>query len=131
MKTPQYRSNLQQLLEQEKVRANVAFVTLLIVFVHFAIVVPISSPTFFCSLFSMQQKHRDLSGQAEQLHSVCQAHKDKIKGLFQAKLDEVRSAALLHRYITVNIMCPEKPNLFLICSYMINFNSLNYGLVLE
>lgn len=25
----------------------------------------------------------------EQLHSVCQSHKDKIKGLFQTKLDEV------------------------------------------
>uniref|UniRef100_A0A672IXH8 Histone-lysine N-methyltransferase, H3 lysine-79 specific n=1 Tax=Salarias fasciatus TaxID=181472 RepID=A0A672IXH8_SALFA len=58
MKTPQYRSNLQQLLEQEK------------------------------------QKHRDLSGQAEQLHSVCMSHKDKIKGLFQAKLDELGVKAL-------------------------------------
>ncbi|XP_054646019.1 histone-lysine N-methyltransferase, H3 lysine-79 specific isoform X2 [Dunckerocampus dactyliophorus] len=58
MKTPQYRSNLQQLLEQEK------------------------------------QKHRDLSGQAEQLHSICQAHKDKIKGLFQTKLDELGVKAL-------------------------------------
>ncbi|KAK9519085.1 hypothetical protein VZT92_021837 [Zoarces viviparus] len=58
MKTPQYRSNLQQLLEQEK------------------------------------QKHSDLSGQAEQLHSVCQSHKDKIKGLFQTKLDELGVKAL-------------------------------------
>ncbi|XP_017262810.1 histone-lysine N-methyltransferase, H3 lysine-79 specific isoform X2 [Kryptolebias marmoratus] len=58
MKTPQYRSNLQQLLEQEK------------------------------------QKHRDLSGQAEQLHLVCQSHKDKIKGLFQTKLDKLGVKAL-------------------------------------
>lgn len=58
MKTPQYRSNLQQLLEQEK------------------------------------QKHRDLSGQAEQLHAFCQSHKDKIKGLFQTKLDELGVKAL-------------------------------------
>nr|XP_015832760.2 histone-lysine N-methyltransferase, H3 lysine-79 specific isoform X3 [Nothobranchius furzeri] len=58
MKTPQYRTSLQQLLEQEK------------------------------------QKHRDLSGQAEQLHSVCQSHKDKIKGLFQIKLDELGVKAL-------------------------------------
>nr|XP_046248810.1 histone-lysine N-methyltransferase, H3 lysine-79 specific isoform X3 [Scatophagus argus] len=58
MRTTQYRSNLQQLLEQEK------------------------------------QKHRDLSGQAEQLHSVCQSHKDKIKGLFQTKLDELGVKAL-------------------------------------
>ncbi|KAJ4943337.1 hypothetical protein JOQ06_005840 [Pogonophryne albipinna] len=58
MKTPQYRSNLQELLEEEK------------------------------------QKHRDLSGQAEQLHSVCQTHKDKIKGLFQTKLDELGVKAL-------------------------------------
>ncbi|XP_030289469.1 histone-lysine N-methyltransferase, H3 lysine-79 specific [Sparus aurata] len=58
MKTPQYRSNLQQLLEQEK------------------------------------QKHRDLSGQAEQLHTVCQSQKDKIKGLFQTKLDELGVKAL-------------------------------------
>uniref|UniRef100_A0A3Q2YUS5 Histone-lysine N-methyltransferase, H3 lysine-79 specific n=1 Tax=Hippocampus comes TaxID=109280 RepID=A0A3Q2YUS5_HIPCM len=58
MKTPQYQSNLQQLLEQEK------------------------------------QKHRDLSMQAEQLHSICQSHKDKIKGLFQTKLDELGVKAL-------------------------------------
>uniref|UniRef100_A0A3B4ANB0 Histone-lysine N-methyltransferase, H3 lysine-79 specific n=1 Tax=Periophthalmus magnuspinnatus TaxID=409849 RepID=A0A3B4ANB0_9GOBI len=58
MKTPQYRSNLQQLLEQEK------------------------------------QKHRDLSGQAEQLQAVCQSHKEKIKGLFQMKLDELGVKAL-------------------------------------
>ncbi|XP_035997225.1 histone-lysine N-methyltransferase, H3 lysine-79 specific isoform X2 [Fundulus heteroclitus] len=58
MKTPQYRSNLQQLLEQEK------------------------------------EKHKDLSGQAEQLHLVCQSHKDKIKGLFQTKLDELGVKAL-------------------------------------
>uniref|UniRef100_A0A1A7XRL4 Histone-lysine N-methyltransferase, H3 lysine-79 specific n=1 Tax=Iconisemion striatum TaxID=60296 RepID=A0A1A7XRL4_9TELE len=58
MKTPQYHSTLQQLLEQEK------------------------------------QKHRDLSGQAEQLHSVCQSHKNKIKGLFQTKLDELGVKAL-------------------------------------
>ncbi|XP_049585226.1 histone-lysine N-methyltransferase, H3 lysine-79 specific isoform X1 [Syngnathus scovelli] len=58
MKTPQYQSNLQQLVEQEK------------------------------------QKHRDLSVQAEQLHSICQTHKDKIKGLFQNKLDELGVKAL-------------------------------------
>lgn len=39
----------------------------------------------------LQQKHRDLSGQAEQLHLVCQSHKDRIKSLFQTKLDEVCS----------------------------------------
>ncbi|XP_041913428.1 histone-lysine N-methyltransferase, H3 lysine-79 specific isoform X3 [Alosa sapidissima] len=58
MKTPQYRTNLQQLLEQEKVR------------------------------------HNELSGQAEQLLNVCQTHKDKIKGLFHAKLDELGVKAL-------------------------------------
>ncbi|XP_061538830.1 histone-lysine N-methyltransferase, H3 lysine-79 specific isoform X1 [Phycodurus eques] len=58
MKTPQYQSNLQQILEQEK------------------------------------QKHMDLSMQAEQLHSICQSHKDKIKGLFQTKLDELGVKAL-------------------------------------
>ncbi|XP_061681046.1 histone-lysine N-methyltransferase, H3 lysine-79 specific isoform X2 [Syngnathoides biaculeatus] len=58
MKTPQYQSNLQQILEQEK------------------------------------QKHRDLSMQAEHLHSICQSHKDKIKGLFQTKLDELGVKAL-------------------------------------
>ncbi|XP_034036113.1 LOW QUALITY PROTEIN: histone-lysine N-methyltransferase, H3 lysine-79 specific [Thalassophryne amazonica] len=58
MKTSQYRTNLQQLLEQQK------------------------------------QKHRDLSGQAEQLHSVCQSHKDKIKGLIQTKLDQLGVKAL-------------------------------------
>lgn len=46
MKTPQYRSNLQQLLEQEKVRADVAYVIM-----HFAIVVAISSAFFSCCFF--------------------------------------------------------------------------------
>ncbi|KAJ3599949.1 hypothetical protein NHX12_033901 [Muraenolepis orangiensis] len=58
MKTPQYRSNLQQLLEQEKL------------------------------------KQRELSGQAEQLHSVCESHREKIKRLFQTKLDELGVKAL-------------------------------------
>lgn len=114
--------------------------------------VPISSSAFFvlihhhsfisfmCSHFSIQQKHRDLSGQAEQLHSVCQAHKDKIKGLFQAKLDEVRFAALLHRCITESILCvlllhnkrsQKNLHVLLSCGYVINFISLNYGLVFE
>ncbi|KPP74698.1 histone-lysine N-methyltransferase, H3 lysine-79 specific-like, partial [Scleropages formosus] len=53
MKTPQYRANLQQVLEREK-----------------------------------------LSGQAEQLHSVCQTHKDKIKALVQSKLEELGVRAL-------------------------------------
>lgn len=39
MKTPQYRSNLQQLLEQEKVRLDIAVVIMLVVI--FAIVVAI------------------------------------------------------------------------------------------
>lgn len=39
MKTPQYRSNLQQLLEEEKVRANIAFVTLLTVLMHCVILI--------------------------------------------------------------------------------------------
>ncbi|XP_041705107.2 histone-lysine N-methyltransferase, H3 lysine-79 specific-like isoform X2 [Coregonus clupeaformis] len=58
MKTPQYRNNLQQVLEQEKL------------------------------------KHRELSGQAEQLQTVCQTHKEKIKGLFHTKLDELGVKAL-------------------------------------
>lgn len=57
-------------------------------------------PSYLYSCFPLclQQKHRDLSGQAEQLHSVCQSHKDKIKGLFQTKLDEVGTAILLPPY---------------------------------
>uniref|UniRef100_A0A673WRN1 Histone-lysine N-methyltransferase, H3 lysine-79 specific n=1 Tax=Salmo trutta TaxID=8032 RepID=A0A673WRN1_SALTR len=58
MKTPQYRNNLQQVLEQEKL------------------------------------KHRGLSGQAEHLQTVCQTHKEKIKGLFHTKLDELGVKAL-------------------------------------
>uniref|UniRef100_A0A8C9SUV8 Histone-lysine N-methyltransferase, H3 lysine-79 specific n=1 Tax=Scleropages formosus TaxID=113540 RepID=A0A8C9SUV8_SCLFO len=58
MKTPQYRANLQQVLEREKLR------------------------------------HSELSGQAEQLHSVCQTHKDKIKALVQSKLEELGVRAL-------------------------------------
>lgn len=154
MKTPQYRSNLQQLLEEEKVRANIAFVTLLTVLMHCFILITFChcgphllicifcshSSSFMCSHFSIQQKHRDLSGQAEQLHSVCQAHKDKIKGLFQAKLDEVRFAALLHPYIIKSILCvsllhnkrsQKNLHLLLSCGYVINFISLNYGLVFE
>ncbi|KAG5851326.1 hypothetical protein ANANG_G00092010 [Anguilla anguilla] len=53
MKTPQYRSNLQQCLEKEKLR------------------------------------HSELTGQVEQLYSVCQTHKEKIKALCQAKLEEL------------------------------------------
>uniref|UniRef100_A0A8C8C8L9 Histone-lysine N-methyltransferase, H3 lysine-79 specific n=1 Tax=Oncorhynchus tshawytscha TaxID=74940 RepID=A0A8C8C8L9_ONCTS len=58
MKTPQYRNNLQQVLEQEKL------------------------------------KHRGLSGQAEHLQTACQTHKEKIKGLFHHKLDELGVKAL-------------------------------------
>ena len=39
---------------------------------------------------SLQLKQRELSGQAENLHSVCESHREKIKRLFQTKLDEVR-----------------------------------------
>uniref|UniRef100_A0A8C8HJT9 Histone-lysine N-methyltransferase, H3 lysine-79 specific n=1 Tax=Oncorhynchus tshawytscha TaxID=74940 RepID=A0A8C8HJT9_ONCTS len=39
-------------------------------------------------------KHRELSGQAEQLQTVCQTHKEKIKGLFHTKLDELGVKAL-------------------------------------
>ena len=53
-----------------------------------------------CFPLSLQQKHRDLSGQAEQLHSVCQSHKDKIKGLFETKLDEVGTKYFIFLYIT-------------------------------
>lgn len=48
MKTPQYRSNLQQLLEQEKVRADIAFVTVadsLNALCHFNNVLPLWSPS--------------------------------------------------------------------------------------
>lgn len=80
MKTPQYRSNLQQLLEQEKVTSDDGRF-------HSGLFLRILGIT--SSLLLLQQKHRDLSGQVEQLHSVCQSHKDRIKGLFQTKLDEV------------------------------------------
>uniref|UniRef100_A0A8C7RXH5 Histone-lysine N-methyltransferase, H3 lysine-79 specific n=1 Tax=Oncorhynchus mykiss TaxID=8022 RepID=A0A8C7RXH5_ONCMY len=39
-------------------------------------------------------KHSELSGQAEQLQTVCQTHKEKIKGLFHTKLDELGVKAL-------------------------------------
>lgn len=82
MKTPQYRSNLQQLLEEEKVSSAPRCST-----DHHRWR---SIQAAFCpSGVVWQQKHRDLSGQAEQLHLVCQSHKDKIKSLFQTKLDEV------------------------------------------
>lgn len=143
MKTPQYRSNLQQLLEQEKVRADAAFGTLLTSLdapCHFCDVLqlcppPVSSPVLSAPFSSVQQKHRDLSGQAEQLHSVCQAHKDKIKGLFQAKLDEVRVLPLYCTVVSQSILCVSllhnkrrsQKNLrqLLICGYVIGFNSLD------
>uniref|UniRef100_A0A8C1Q7B4 Histone-lysine N-methyltransferase, H3 lysine-79 specific n=1 Tax=Cyprinus carpio TaxID=7962 RepID=A0A8C1Q7B4_CYPCA len=53
MKTPQYRTNLQQALEQEKLR------------------------------------HTELSGQAQQLLNACHAHKERIRDLFQSKLEEL------------------------------------------
>lgn len=94
MKTPQYRSNLQQLLEQEKVTSDDG---------------RLHSGPFLCilgitsSFLLLQQKHRDLSGQVEQLHSVCQSHKDRIKGLFQTKLDEVgvMTGCNKHTFLTV------------------------------
>uniref|UniRef100_A0A8C2DCA0 Histone-lysine N-methyltransferase, H3 lysine-79 specific n=1 Tax=Cyprinus carpio TaxID=7962 RepID=A0A8C2DCA0_CYPCA len=53
MTTPQYRANLQQALEQEKLR------------------------------------HTELSGQAQQLLNTCHAHKERIRDLFQSKLEEL------------------------------------------
>uniref|UniRef100_A0A672JT60 Histone-lysine N-methyltransferase, H3 lysine-79 specific n=1 Tax=Sinocyclocheilus grahami TaxID=75366 RepID=A0A672JT60_SINGR len=53
MKTPQYRTNLQQALEQEKLR------------------------------------HTELSGQAQQLLNTCHTHKERIRDLFQSKLEEL------------------------------------------
>ncbi|XP_036409926.1 histone-lysine N-methyltransferase, H3 lysine-79 specific-like isoform X3 [Megalops cyprinoides] len=53
MRTPQYRNNLQQVLQQEK------------------------------------HKHSELSGRVRQLYSSCQSHKDRIKRLFQTKLEEL------------------------------------------
>lgn len=40
----------------------------------------------------------------EQLHSVCQSHKDRIKGLFQTKLDEVGVITGLHIVLEVATM---------------------------
>uniref|UniRef100_A0A671SRF2 Histone-lysine N-methyltransferase, H3 lysine-79 specific n=1 Tax=Sinocyclocheilus anshuiensis TaxID=1608454 RepID=A0A671SRF2_9TELE len=53
MKTPLYRTNLQQALEQEKLR------------------------------------HTELSGQAQQLLNTCHTHKERIRDLFQSKLEEL------------------------------------------
>ncbi|XP_051977246.1 histone-lysine N-methyltransferase, H3 lysine-79 specific isoform X2 [Xyrauchen texanus] len=53
IKTPQYQTNLQQALEQEKIR------------------------------------HTELSGQAQQLLSACHTHKERIRDLFQFKLEEL------------------------------------------
>ncbi|XP_067086585.1 histone-lysine N-methyltransferase, H3 lysine-79 specific isoform X2 [Osmerus mordax] len=56
------------------------------------------TPQYHSSLqLQLQQekvKHRQLCSQAEQLQDVCQAHKDKIKGLFHTKLDELGVKAL-------------------------------------
>lgn len=115
MKTPQYRSNLQQLLEQEKVNSNYRnikynysgfyyhIMTRLVmchVFIH---VIYWKIICNLCNFFSLchQQKHRDLSGQVEQLHFVCQSHKDKIKGLFQTKLDEVGAITVFFKHASL------------------------------
>ncbi|MGH0175150.1 UNVERIFIED_CONTAM: hypothetical protein FKN15_069925 [Acipenser sinensis] len=58
MKTPQYKTSLQQILEQEK------------------------------------QRNSELSGRVEQLYTLCQAQKEKTKGLFQHKLEEAVPGAI-------------------------------------
>ncbi|XP_041086645.1 histone-lysine N-methyltransferase, H3 lysine-79 specific-like isoform X2 [Polyodon spathula] len=60
MKTPQYKTSLQQTLEQEK------------------------------------QRNSDLSGRVKQLYTLCQAQKEKTKGLFQHKLEELGVKALTY-----------------------------------
>ncbi|MGH0162848.1 UNVERIFIED_CONTAM: hypothetical protein FKN15_043757 [Acipenser sinensis] len=60
MKTPQYKTSLQQILEQEK------------------------------------QRNSELSGRVEQLYTLCQAQKEKTKGLFQHKLEELGVKALTY-----------------------------------
>ncbi|XP_035277480.1 histone-lysine N-methyltransferase, H3 lysine-79 specific-like, partial [Anguilla anguilla] len=58
MKTPQYCSNLHQVLQQEK------------------------------------RKHSELLCRVRQLYRACQSHKERIKGLFQGKLEELGVRAL-------------------------------------
>ncbi|KAI1882852.1 hypothetical protein AGOR_G00239170 [Albula goreensis] len=58
MRTPQYRANLQQVLQQEK------------------------------------RKHSELTCRVKQLYRTCQIHKEKIKMLFQNKLEELGVRAL-------------------------------------
>lgn len=41
-------------------------------------------------LFSSQLRHTELSGQAQQLLNACNTHKERIRDLFQSKLEEVR-----------------------------------------
>lgn len=46
---------------------------------------------FLFSLVLMSQlRHTELSGQAQQLLNACNAHKERIRDLFQSKLEEVR-----------------------------------------
>lgn len=138
MKTPQYRSNLQQLLEQEKVRADTAFGTLLAVLTHRVIFVTFCNcgPRFLTCVFgflraakaqgpvgaggaaplrlpgSQRQDQRSLSGQAgwgEALLLYCTVVSQSI--LCVLLLHNKRSQKNLHQ--------------LLICGYVISFNSLD------
>lgn len=88
-KTPQYKANLQQLLDQEKVGLGAA--------VSFCLCPAAPRPWLLVEgalpqgspLLLLQEKKAQLLGTARQLFSHCQAQKEEIRRLFQQKLDEV------------------------------------------
>lgn len=86
-KTPQYKANLQQLLDQEKVCRLCLNVS-----AQLRAAWGCSVVTFSC--LPLQEKNTQLLGTAQQLFSHCQAQKEEIRRLFQQKLDEVTGGCL-------------------------------------
>ncbi|KAG8594381.1 hypothetical protein GDO81_001178 [Engystomops pustulosus] len=77
MKTPHYKTELQQLLEREKV--------------------PIFTLPYMVGTIRptrVKEKNSNLLGAAQQLHTHCQTQREEIKKLFQQKLDELGVKAL-------------------------------------
>lgn len=78
-KTPQYKANLQQLLDQEKVRVALA--------TGLRDCSPMLVPMSPALL--LQERNAQLLGTVQQLFGHCQTQKEEIRRLFQQKLDEV------------------------------------------
>lgn len=86
-KTPQYKANLQHLLDQEKVCRRLP------PYRQWSVQGLLVGTEVTCSCPLLQEKNTQLLGTAQQLFGHCQAQKEEIRRLFQQKLDEVIGAA--------------------------------------